>query len=212
MPRMKRPKHLFILAPGIVNASTAEEVEATVAGLKEAGLYQMPYDRDVFVQISALETVGPDADPDHQIVYGPIGENQLSEMHVLHAKSGKTVDIGTCDEPCENDLRNLLIVLLATKNAEKDTTENKLARLGIGKSFKNRFAYTTTISLPSALPSDPDNPASGGHVCPHLRRGHVRRQHHGPGNAEIKTIWIAPVFVNADPEFVQTRKAYRIAA
>jgi hypothetical protein len=48
--------------------------------------------------------------------------------------------------------------------------------------------------------------------APHLRRGHIRqRQHYGPGNHFVKKIWIAPVFVNADPDFVNQRAAYNVA-
>jgi hypothetical protein len=39
--------------------------------------------------------------------------------------------------------------------------------------------------------------AGSGHVRPHRRRGHWRRQHHGPGNQLIKWIRINPTIVNA---------------
>ena len=188
-----------------------EELEATKAGLEEVGLYQMPYDRDVYIEISALECVGPDANPDHSIIYGPFGEGQIVGTAIHIGKTGEvTPSMAYDDPPGIAYLRKALIVLLATKNADKQTTESKLGKLGIGKSVRTRFAYTTTISLPRDLPSDSDHPPKSGHIAPHLRRGHVRRQHHGPANELIKKIWIAPVFVNADPAFVAGRKAYRL--
>src|SRR4051794_12033515 len=36
-----------------------------------------------------------------------------------------------------------------------------------------------------------------GRVRPHRRRGHWRRQHHGPGNQLLKWVRIAPTIVNA---------------
>lgn len=33
----------------------------------------------------------------------------------------------------------------------------------------------------------------------HMRAGHTRRQHHGPGNSLIKTVYIQPVLVNFNP-------------
>ncbi|HVT78340.1 MAG TPA: hypothetical protein VHD87_14990 [Acidimicrobiales bacterium] len=38
---------------------------------------------------------------------------------------------------------------------------------------------------------------TGRQVAPHTRRGHWRRQHHGPGNSLVKRVRIAPVLVNA---------------
>lgn len=179
--------------------------------LKEVGLFQMPYDRDVYIQASARECVGADAGAHHHMIYGPFGTNQIVGISLYDAKLGITTASEVFDDRDAIDcLRSLLIILLATKNAEKRTTENKLAKLGIGKSAKHRFAYTTTIGLPRYLPDDVDNPPRGGHIAPHLRRGHIRRQHYGANNQFEKQIWIAPVFVNADPDFVAARRRYRI--
>ena len=41
---------------------------------------------------------------------------------------------------------------------------------------------------------------AGHHASPivHWRRGHFRGQHHGPKNSLVKTIWVEPVWVNAE--------------
>lgn len=209
---MKHARHLFVFSPGVMGSLSDEELEASKLGLEEVSLYQMPYERDVYIEINALECVGLDADPDHGVVYGPFGEGQIvgTSIHV-----GKTGYVTMPPEPFDDPpgitfLRTALIVLLATKNADKRTTESKLAKLGIGKGIRGRFSYTTTISLPGTLPSDDNNPPRSGHVAPHLRRGHVRRQHYGAGNQMEKKIWIAPVFVNADPDFVAARRTYKL--
>lgn len=208
-------RHLFVLGPGVMYASSEEEVRATALGLREVGLFHMPYDRDVFLEIPAQDCVGPDVNPDHAIIYGPFGVGQEVGTVIRDVKLDRTYHehwdrFGEQEEV--EILKSLLIVLLATKNAHKQTVVSKLAKLGIGKSHKNRFATTTTISLPGTLPNDEQNPPKGAKVAPHLRRGHVRRQHHGAGNEQVKVIWIEPVFVNADPDFVATRTRYRISA
>lgn len=207
---IKRARHLFVFSPGVLASLSDDELDATKAGLDEIGLYQMPYERDIYIEISALECIGPDVDPDHSIIYGPFGTDQVVGTAIHFGKTGKVSFWMEYDDPVGIAfLRTALIVLLATKNADKRTTESKLAKLGIGKNI-HRFAYTTTISLPGSLPSDCDNPPRGGHIAPHLRRGHVRRQHHGAGNQLEKKIWIAPVFVNADPDFVVARRTYKL--
>lgn len=201
---MKNARHLFVLAPGILESTSPEEVEATKVGLQEVGLWHMPYDRDVYVQISAREVVGSDADPGHNIVYGPFGRDQTVRLAVY--REGHELASDASDPFPE--VIDLLIVLLATKNAEKKTTTSGMAKLGIGK---KRFVSTTTITIGRELPIDRDNPPRGGTVAAHLRRGHIRLQHYGKENRLEKKIWIASTFVNADPDFVATRTKYRIA-
>lgn len=208
---MKNARHLFVFSPGVLPSLSDDELEATKIGLNEVGLYQMPYERDVYIECDALECAGPGVDPDHSIIYGPFGTDQTVGTAVHIRRTGQVTFSMDYDDPLGIAwLRMALIVLLATKNADKRTTESKLAKLGIGKNIRGRFAYTTTISLPGTLPSDSDNPARDGHIAPHLRRGHVRRQHYGVGNQMEKKIWIAPVFVNADPDFVAARRTYKL--
>lgn len=105
-----------------------------------------------------------------------------------------------------------LLVLLATRNAEKETKECKAAKLGIGKPGI-RHRYTTTIRV-GHVTEIVDGDKSSGEATrrrPHLRRGHIRHQHYGPGNKFIKPIFIQPVFVNADDDWVAERTAYNVS-
>lgn len=107
--------------------------------------------------------------------------------------------------------KQMLIVLLASKNVVKTRTKDKLAALGIGKGKRDnhRPIYTTTLSLPGPLKEERE--AKGGQgitLRAHLRRGHIRRQKYGPGCEFTKSIWIEPCFVNADENFVSGRSAY----
>lgn len=118
------------------------------------------------------------------------------------------------DARSSRDTINLLITLLATKNILKNTHHNTLAKHGVGckrPGSTKGFEYVTTISVPPEMGDDEEHPPLNGAKAPHLRRGHIRRQHYGPRNAFIKKVWIEPCFVNADPSFVSTRRAYNVA-
>ncbi len=116
----------------------------------------------------------------------------------------------------QHQVRDFLIVMLATRNVRKTTTVDKLAKLGIGRnrkqSAKHRYTHVTTISLPrpEEMEDDHEHKATGIAKAPHLRRGHIRNQHYGPKGGYVKRIWIEPVFVNADPDFVSKRTAYNL--
>jgi hypothetical protein len=53
------------------------------------------------------------------------------------------------------------------------------------------------LDVTSAANRSASSEATGRSVSPHMRRGHWRRQHFGPGNSETKRVRIAPVLVNA---------------
>lgn len=204
-------KHLFVLDWDAIKATGLEDLQATVDGLREMDLFHLPFSRDVYIQIDDKRLEGA------QLLYGPYGYDQGARAVI----SGDGIALSAMDSQNEEVVRGsketcayfmaILIVLLATKNTVKTTTVNKLARLGIGKK-RNAFASTTRISLPHELPDDPDHPSSSGAAkCAHLRRGHIRRQHYGKENAMEKKIWIASVFVNADPEFVSSQHTYKFS-
>jgi hypothetical protein len=105
-----------------------------------------------------------------------------------------------------------LIVLLATRNIVKEVKHNRLAKLGIGK---QRAEYTTTLRL-GQITESVDEAQGNGPVDsktrrPHLRRGHIRNQHYGPGNQYRRQIFIQPCFINADPTFISNRTAYNVS-
>jgi hypothetical protein len=108
-------------------------------------------------------------------------------------------------------LRNILIVLLATRNAIKTRTKDKLLALGIGKRKlrnNNKPLYTTTITVPALPAPKVAGKPTGRTVAAHLRRGHKRDQRWGPRLQFVKAVWIAPCFVNADDTYISTRVAY----
>lgn len=137
------------------------------------------------------------------------------------AVTGKLLNIASNEEIEEmiNHLRDssllclaVLIVLLSTKNCEK-TTE-KIKRYGPkSKKRPREYAYITRIKVGKITETCRSDNSSGTTVRAHLRRGHIRTQHFGIGNKEIKKIFIHPVFVNADEGWIANqRKAYVVKA
>jgi hypothetical protein len=105
-----------------------------------------------------------------------------------------------------------LVVLLATKNADKVTEAIKKH----GPKSRKRpraYDYITTIKIGKITETMRSDGDGQGSVRPHLRRGHIRNQRVGKGLEEVKPIFIPPVFVNADEGWINNqRKEYRIAA
>lgn len=112
-----------------------------------------------------------------------------------------------------NRILELLIGLLSIKNIEKNTIEHKK----FNKINKNKnsqiYKYITTLKIGQITETCRSNGSSSSTVRPHMRRGHIRTQHFGEGNKEIKKIFIQPVFVNADEGWIaDQRKAYVVKA
>lgn len=106
-----------------------------------------------------------------------------------------------------------LIVLLATQNADKTTKQNsKRAGSHAVRRDAEYFEYTTTIRIGKITEShEGSGSGTGAKKRTHLRRGHIRRQHFGKGGSEVKKIFIPPVFVNADENWIRNeRKEYKI--
>lgn len=106
-----------------------------------------------------------------------------------------------------------LIILLATKNAEKKTIENDArSRTHRVREDAKKYATTTTIKIGAITETLTSGTGSGRIVRPHLRRGHVRQQRFGEGLEQVKKVFIAPCFVNADKDWVDINKNYKVVA
>jgi hypothetical protein len=107
----------------------------------------------------------------------------------------------------------ILIVLLATKNCDRKTVENTIrANSKKARDDAKHYSTTTYISIGRITETCRHESGSRSSVRPHLRRGHLRRQKHGEGRQEVKTIFIPPIFVNADREWITDRKKYKLVA
>lgn len=206
---------LFIISSAVFQAMPMEEVEPTVEALKELGLYKLPYDKvDIqflFDDIAVCQETGlPFPNKCGPNAYCRLLNVTLDGYERLVVGSS-SYQADVTHETKSTDIKfpaMILIAALSSRNIVKTTRENKLAKLGIGKK-RNRYRYSTTITLPHVLEDD-GTVREGQPKAPHLRRGHIRRQHYGPRGAFIKKIWIQPVFVNADKDFVSTRTHYNL--
>lgn len=236
---MSWPLQAFILSKEFFDSVSFEEVNATFHEMREAGIARPPYEEfDVIVPISKIVRLVDHKGNELRMAEDEPGttlrirfkgfEPPASAKHFqwLFTRKGKTVDllewvlgeaktrgfflgIPELDSWAGTSAMvwQLIIVLLATRNIVKETKENKLLKLGIGSKEKNR--YTTTLHIGRITESTESKP-SGRELRPHLRRGHVRRQHYGPHNELVKMVFIEPVFVNADKGWIAERTAYNL--
>lgn len=208
---------LFIIGPRVFHAVSIEETQATIAALKELDLCKLPYDKvDVqflFDDIAVCRDTGlkfaEELGPEAAVRFTNVTLDGYGDVFSIWAN--KPVENITCEvgDTYPQFIAEFLITVLATRNIVKHTVERKSVKLGIGKK-NNRYRYSTTISLPDELEDCSEHSTQGQPKCPHLRRGHIRRQHYGPHNSFIKKIWIQPVFVNADENYVSTRTHYNL--
>lgn len=226
----KRPE-LFRLPTETLKAISSEEITATYRDMRELGIAKLPYPIvDVGVPADHyIRLCGEDGTPETPIfegwelrfrLYGEeehgtvwlisprgfvVDYNRLSKIHAHQSQN-----IQKALNQTAGTIQAILIVLLATKNAVKDRVKDKTLGMGIGaKKEKNatKALYTTTISVPTVV-DDHEDAAEGSPKRPHLRRGHIRNQKHGPKLQFTKTIWIEPTFVNCDETFISSRTAY----
>lgn len=234
---MKR--QLFILDPQMLDAMDPEEVQATWHDMVEFKLNKSPYDQ--FTLQIPFSRIVSHLTKEIQNQLAARGErafrigynlNTLTDYEALVncrfeiEVNGKFIDFiedisrGTKKEQ-EIVLRLIqssaayyltyLIVALATKNIERVTKRNSLAKFGIGKKGQGKdFEYVTTLSIGKLVEYEGPHIETGETRRPHLRRGHIRRQKYGPNFSYERKIWIKPIFVNGYSPNEDHRKAYNV--
>lgn len=206
----------------VMKALRDDDVEATAKDMRELGLYHLPYPCiDLIVPTDSIIVRANTGEK-----FPPLGPNDTirvtldeacTEVLVSFQHKGRAIlGAGAKDNNvpywknfiCRaQPWRDLIIVVLATKNTEKEVVTprvSKLAKLGIGKR-RAAGGTSTIIRLAKVLPTEDGH--TGTKKRPHLRRGHKRNQHYKSGP---RPIWIAPMFVNADEAFVEARSAYKV--
>jgi len=240
MTKAQIPRQLFRISSELIDSVAKETVDHICADLQTLGMFKLPYPKiDVEFPIEKFVIMGhtcmavlikkeipPETDqvikiyPDTYMRYTGLSiqgaDSVTIELYKPTYRCRKTIPL---DEQMLQDgfgqawnVVQLLVAVLATRNVVKQTTHNKLARLGIGHR-SDRYEYTTRLLPPTDAPEATGEgaPTEGRPKCPHLRRGHIRNQRHGPNYEFVKQIWIEPIFVNADREWTKTRTGYNFS-
>ena len=210
----------FYIPLDVIESTNHNEVLATYALMEELDIAKGPYPRfDIVLPYQIIGVIDPVG---NRLMALNEGERFVLMIENEHAISACVLFPGGrppyyfadgFDLRVAIDYVQLLIVLLATKNTVTETKHNKALSLGIGKRDR-KHEYVTTITIGAVTevePSADPSTATGRRLRPHLRRGHIRRQHFGPNREWIKKIFIAPVFVNSTDEVKNTlRTRYNV--
>lgn len=220
---MKATRQLFIIPDELWDRISVEEVNATYNDMAELNIAQPPFDAfDVSVPMKRLfhnaKTHKPfETGADSPIIFRYDKDQPCRELIPETKRPERMHDVSSMIrldknrinndvEEAEASLLRALIVLLATKNIIKEVKENKLAKLGIGKS---PYKAITTIRV-GVVTEHSENYTNHSSPRPHLRRGHIRNQPYGTGRELVKKIFIHPIFINADEGWIAQRTAYRL--
>jgi len=119
-----------------------------------------------------------------------IGVNWLSNKNLMEGKITKEKWEKNNKER-QNTISymvHLLLVTLATKNVERKSKPNLMAKQALrSKAIKRDYEYTTTLTIGKVVGAERTEGDLGGwKVRPHLRRGHIREQRYGPNNQLLK--------------------------
>lgn len=210
---------LFVLDKEILETLTMAEVSATANGLLEAGLFRLPapsFDLKFRLDTAWIQAA-PSVPGPWWIVVQDIRDAGLAQdgfpmfgyrTVTVHVPDGQKRDHS--DSSLVTLFVKSLVCLLASRNVVKETCERKLVRYGIGK--RNPYSTIINLKVPQLTIYDRDGVPTGRTNRAHFRRGFIRRQHFGERNEQEKKVWIAPVFVNADEDFVAPDRTYRLVA
>jgi len=227
--------HLFRIEENIWDSVDYDTIFDTATALEEAGLNKPPYttfDIQATLNHKIMARVFVNWDnhanpPRKTLTYRYEYENNRLTSRIKFndtwfdregierlCKVGKISSDELCSEieRISGFLAHTLLVLLATKNTEK-TTEKVKKHGPKSRKRPREYDYITTIKIGKITETCRLEGDGRSAVRPHLRRGHIRNQRVGKGLSEVKPIFIAPCFINADENWINNqRKEYRLVA
>lgn len=208
----------YYIQNDVVDLITKEDGMKSVQALIEAGICRLPFD-PMMVEFAATPEIR------WLILLEEQGEDKkfdfLCQCIFLHLTTGKTyyssrnAELYMTNEGFMVDNVNskqdghaavcaltTCLLLLNTKGIEKEVIHPTKLNIARAKSGKMQIPKVTTLRIGTVYDRDGKGHRVGPSGPPrvHLRAGHTRRQHHGPGNSQTKIVYIAPVLVNYNPE------------
>ena len=231
------PMPLFRLSTEVLQSLSNEEVDATLMAMAKCGITAHPFEEFAIEAKNAhllyddewISKEDEEFFKSAKVVFlvrykfNSLDDHRYKAITV--AKYGNNSPVLGCPPYCsdemyetikalEKKILRCLLALLVTKNADKKTIENheRAKNHQAREDAKRKFTSTTVIKIGKITETLEGHGLSGKQMRPHLRRGHVRNQRHGEGRAEVKKVFIAPVFVNADKGWVNTDKVYKVVA
>jgi hypothetical protein len=231
--------HLFRLSDDVLESFDMEDVRATYNDMAELGINKDPYPyyavqvKYKFIQkfseqarllVGDRGTAYSDVkDYIWTLIYDTDYDDDRYGCDIYMSFRGQEVDLKAealrlkikshYDVVCKigEYMRYFLMVVLATRNVEKTIKKNTPRAISpMQRKDSVKYDYTTTIKIGKITESYGASTGLGGRKRPHLRRGHIRTQRFGKGNAEVKKIFIEPVFINADENWINEQKTYRV--
>lgn len=224
---------MFKISADIFDSISVEDIDRTATDMGELGIYKPPF-AEFFIQVKMRfmerlaeayfnqplpSYLSPKAELRFKYKFDENRGNATpyispdgKEFFHLNAQSVEKAGIGKQFFWMSDMAVRVLVVLLSTKNISKEIKScNKPFSRDRREKELSKYSSVTTIKIGS-ITETMRSSGNSGPVRPHLRRGHIRSQHYGKGNAEVKKIFIQPVFVNADQGWIDSQKEYRVVA
>lgn len=137
----------------------------------------------------------------------PVGRRIISLIANILCFMTTKPDCGKPQWPTEAPRSLLKEFREASTDRRRHVASDKLADLGLFSVRRLSFEASPPAASPQARSDAP-----GIEMAPHWRRGHWRRQPHGPARLERRLVWIRPILVRADLGEAEKGRVYRLEA
>lgn len=200
---------LFVLDDSVFEAISRDDAFQCAQDLKEAGLRALPAPAiDVKIRIGVLDPEWRHRRDCFIFTVTQRGQDDYA-LHVDPAAKRIYFTAPNYFQWLVRESMWRLWASLSARNVVKDVCVRPHGRKT--KYGQPKHTHVTTIRAPKVL-YESSGAGSGAAVRPHFRRGHIREQPFGQGRQGRKRIWIEPLFINGDSEYVGAPKTYKVVA